>query len=738
MAKKTKTTDQSPMSHFWTPPAAVVEDGPGEPWACMATTFEFDAAFFETELLPRFLGLKFDHTENEPSFLVEREEALALARVCILVDHSRFDSSQTTLRWDQVQIQIPSGIQHAKITILAWQKLIRVIIGSANLTRTGYRTNRELFAAVDFWNSPDSTPLRLLRETFDLVTVMLGWSRSADASVQRTQGTIDRLRTTVRRWTDAPADFGPRERPRAALVVTHPAGNGRSARSTLDEVIELWGNRRATSIVVVSPFAAPEPDSEVGDTVVNRLAKIPMTRECDGWLIAPELPKTPEDERIRVPFHQVFGESWKELFDERGGAYVLPLPLCVKGKEDRNRNLHSKCIVVENEKDDVALMMVGSSNFTPRGMGIDHYNFETNLVFEDAGTAKRGGMRLIERLGLPREWDEGLSVDEIVWQTPSEAPNDEPDPRPALPSFFAWATFSQLTGELKMRLDRSRQQPNAWSVCLPGNTADAPTLFARHFELADPATAILTHVFPDTMHAVNIVALLVQWQDDSGELQQAKLGVTVESEEHLLPPEQFQKLNADAIIECLISGKTPSQWVDGGIGKGKSSGGNDAAIESLRSVNTSSFLLYRVRQFGRALTGMAQRILRTIPIPDAIRYRLLKDPFGPISLAQSITRANEEDDSGWWANLDQEHRLFLLAEIQLTVVHLQSRIARKSRGKERKAIEDIFGVAIQQLQQFSDGITTEGSLPENLRDYLTRVQTLAQPTGDAMEVTHVR
>ena len=27
-------------------------------------TYEFDADFFETELLPRFLGLKFDHTEN--------------------------------------------------------------------------------------------------------------------------------------------------------------------------------------------------------------------------------------------------------------------------------------------------------------------------------------------------------------------------------------------------------------------------------------------------------------------------------------------------------------------------------------------------------------------------------------------------------------------------------------------------------------------------------------------------
>ena len=78
MAKKAKASDQSPLSHYWTPPAVPIDSGLGEPWACLATTYEFDAEFFEAELLPRFLGLKFDQTENEPSFLVEREEALAL------------------------------------------------------------------------------------------------------------------------------------------------------------------------------------------------------------------------------------------------------------------------------------------------------------------------------------------------------------------------------------------------------------------------------------------------------------------------------------------------------------------------------------------------------------------------------------------------------------------------------------------------------------------------------------
>ena len=170
----------------------------------------------------------------------------------------------------------------------------------------------------------------------------------------------------------------------------------------------------------------------------------------------------------------------------------------------------------------------------------------------------------------------------------------------------------------------------AWSVRLPGAAADAPILFAHHFAIENLTTEILTHIFPESMHAANIVAVLIEWRDEQGGIHQAKLGVTVESEEHLLPPEQFQKLNADTIIECLISGKTPAQWFDQANGKSKSSGGNHAAIDSLRSVDTSSFLLYRVRRFGRALTGMSQRIMRTLTHPDAIRYRLCKDPFGPI------------------------------------------------------------------------------------------------------------
>ena len=132
----------------------------GAPVSCIASTFEFDAAFFETELLPRFLGLKFDHTENELTFLIEREEQLATISAAVLVDIHKTDPGQSTLRWDQIPISVAgsAAIQHAKIVLLVWENFARLIVGSANLTRWGYRRNREVFAALDFYDHSDSLP----------------------------------------------------------------------------------------------------------------------------------------------------------------------------------------------------------------------------------------------------------------------------------------------------------------------------------------------------------------------------------------------------------------------------------------------------------------------------------------------------------------------------------------------------------------------------------------------------
>src|SRR6266540_65645 len=155
---KAKSDIVRTLAESWTAPAASPAGEVGRPLICIVSTYTFHASFLESELLPRFLGLKFDETEGVRPFVVEREQALATARVGVLVDANHFDPSQSTLRWDQLPVRVPGGAQHSKIVMLIWENCARLIVSSANLTRSGYRKNREVAGVIDFFDDENSAP----------------------------------------------------------------------------------------------------------------------------------------------------------------------------------------------------------------------------------------------------------------------------------------------------------------------------------------------------------------------------------------------------------------------------------------------------------------------------------------------------------------------------------------------------------------------------------------------------
>src|SRR5258706_11595268 len=158
---KAKSDIARTLAESWTAPAASAAGEIGRPLVCIASTYTFHASFLESELLPRFLGLKFDETEGIRPFVVEREQALATARVGVLVDADHLDPSQTTLRWDQLPARVPGGAQHSKIVLLVWENYARLIVSSANLTRSGYRRNREIAGVLDFFDQQSSDTSKL-------------------------------------------------------------------------------------------------------------------------------------------------------------------------------------------------------------------------------------------------------------------------------------------------------------------------------------------------------------------------------------------------------------------------------------------------------------------------------------------------------------------------------------------------------------------------------------------------
>ncbi len=708
MPKKT-SNNIGTLSSFWCPPTDIVEGGVGEPIACIASTFEFDAGFFETELVPRFLGLTFDHTENELTFLIEREEKLALTSTAVLVDIHKVDPGQTTLRWDQVPIAVPGAqsIQHSKIVLLVWEKLIRVIVGSANLTRTGYRRNREMFSALDFHDDAESVPKLVAEDTIGLLERIIRWSRVPEATRQRTFDTLALARNKLASWTTLPDDFQPREKPKVRLIATFPAAGNVGPASAIDQVTSSWGSRAASQVTVCTPFVG-KPDG-ADDKVVQRLSVIPRSRDCVGWLLAPRHPAEEDDPIVRVGLPESFGKAWSEAFRARGGDRVLALSQFVKGIDKAKRTLHSKLLSIENDQHH--FLMMGSSNFTPHGMGVGVFNVEANLLFEDATED------VWSRIELPLHWEDWKPAHELQWDEQYSPSEDCIDQAAMLPRFFVCASYSQITGVLKVTLDRSVPEPNEWTIRLKGFDTEELELFRRahNCELTE-----MTYTFAEASRAASLSALLIEWKDSELQPRQARLIVSIESKDDLVASQHFAALGADAIIDCLIHGRSLAEWQERQLNRKTLGVGLNEALDSLRSVDTSSYTLYQVRRFGRAMSGMCERVERVVLVPAAVRYRLFNDPLGPLSLAQALTSPGS---TGTLVAMSGEHRLFLLAELLLSVAQSTRRMLKSSDKKSRKWLKELIREAITNLatQIVSRRDELGASVAANLAQYVSAV-----------------
>lgn len=709
--KRNRKAEEMPLSDYWKPPLnSELEKGVGAPLACLATTFELDAGFFEAELLPRFLGLRFDNTENERMFIIEREEELAKVQVAVLVDISKYDRSQSTLQWDQLPIQVPGGVQHAKVTLLFWEKLVRVIIGSANLTRPGYRRNRELFAVLDFFDSPNSVPLKLLDDILVFLEALCAWSRGLREATGRVHSVIEMLRSQG--WHKAPKDFQPRERPRVTFVGCHPSQGSISQQSVIKQLFGIWGQRRVSDFIAMTPWVGI---SEGDDPVLNYLQDLRMARGVRGCLVVPEAPM-PEGETKRVvSLPENFGRCWKKMFGSN--SRVLLVPSYVEGEDEKPRDFHAKAILIKG--DSHQLLMMGSSNFTPHGMGVKVFNCEANLVFEDWVDAKREGKTLEERLGLPVSWGDSVSVDELKWKhDSSQIPEDMPTKYPIVPPFFSWASYSQTTGKICIGLDRSCSEPINWSISLAGlSTEHSVLLFSQATSPLE--NDILEYTLNEKSRGAHISALRVVWQEENDENQcEGFLPVGVKNkEEDILPPKELRSLSIDAIVECLLTGREPAEWVTRGELQHKRSVCTNTAIESLRAVDTSNYLLYRVKRFGRALASMSNRIVKTPLIERALHYRLFRDPFGPIRFAEILCSEGSTAE-GEYNTPESAYRLYVLAEIALSLGFICQHLCQTS-AENSGWVKEQFNKAWKRLKEITDEMKSKLSLlDDNILSYV--------------------
>lgn len=668
----------------WVPP-----DEAGDAIGCIATSFTFNAAFFEEECLGSFIGLETNPTDDGPAYLIEREDKLAkLACAAVLVDahHCR---GMRSLRWDLVPARLP-GIQHAKVTLLVWAGWVRLVIGSANLTEDGYRRNLEVFGVLDYFDGSEA-PIDCLSQTLGFLRRAANYSRSSSGNItpaaQRWDDLIARVEKDCGNWGAAEDDL------KRASVRVHPVfiePNQGKAKSCFAQLESLWpGSSPALSADVVSPFfdppeAANQPASEIWELLRKR-------------------------GEVSVGFH-VTAEDCFDAASVDVGKVLLHAPESLTKSAPRDsatvemlrvmppdgRPLHAKGIWLEDDR--WLIYQIGSSNFTSPGTGLGkRSNLEANLVYVIDGK-RAAKSRKAADLAFPKS--ESVGEDEQRWK-PLPSEDGEGDLlQKTLPVCFGDAVFSidSNAGPIVTLEFTSSQVPafsidaegvkGAWFDSVRWAASGSPMRIELPWSLSRPPSGFDVRLESDTA---------TSWWP-----------VNAASPDALPPPDELKDLPLEVLLEILSSARPPHVTIRRFLKQQAKidSAGNVTAVDPHKRVDTSGFLLQRTRRLSWALRTIRERVQRPAATVEMLRWRLL-GPVGVLGLADAIIReAKSPDESN-----------FLLAELtlELSRVKVQHMLGCIPPKQHREEIQKVIEALRTRVMH-----TNEGG-PVNLNQYVQSV-----------------
>lgn len=652
----------------------------GAPVGCVATTFTFSAAFFEEECLARFVRMDTDPREDGKLYLIEREEKLSEVFACVLVDRGHVDPKRS-LRWHVLPVSVPDGLQHSKVCVLAWENFVRVLVGSANLTEHGYRRNFENVGVVEF-APKGGLPVGLLHDVLAFVDRVRALARGGGG--EPTEGPraalvafVADLRRRTEGW-DSPSWRG--GEPRVAFLPVYP-----DAPSLFEQVRALWRGTGPSDAWVLSPFFDDDPARarDVADALFSVMAVrgrrtvhvlAPGNRQPDGLV------------ELGVP--AAWAEPW------RAGREHKFYRVLETDEGGEVRALHAKSLWLA--RDDRALYLVGSSNFTGAGTGVGRrpVNVEANLAFV-LPRARDPFARQCEEAYPPFE-PVDPAAETVAFLARAAKETEDPQGPAPLPEAFEEALFrpDQTTGTLLLRIGRSTPEEFWVRGDETGVLLDSAGWSRRgsppSLELRWPA------VRPPSF-------LLVEWTDPEGDRRTSVWVVNVTDGSKLPPPEELRDLTLEELVAILSSARPLHEAMRRVLGKRRINGSwPPPPVDPHKKVDTSQYLLRRVRRVSDALEGLRLRLGRPAFTLDALRWRL-RGPVGPLALARQL------------AEQEKEGAAFMIAEVALALHRVDWSEASGVLGSE------VVHAELEEVLSELRALTEQYPPPKNLARYVADV-----------------
>lgn len=607
------------------------EESFGRPLGCVTTSFTFDAELFEEQCLARFLSIESNPNETAKAYLIEREEKLSQCFACVLVDgaHAAPDRS---LRWHMLPVTLPrGGVLHAKLTVLEWENCIRVLIGSANLTEPAYRRNQEIMTALDF-GMQGNAPAEILTGCAAFLNQVRRFAPGFDhAEIGPQVALADFLQGIERRARSLPATG--RQDDECALVPLVPGGD-----TVVQQLSALWTGSRPDRAWALTPFFDDDQHANATAKVFAGL----LTTRGDRSLIVVAPGRTLPDGTVQIDAPAVLQESSHSALEHRFA--IVEQRVEIQGKQEE-RPLHSKAVWLEREGR--ALYMLGSSNFTAAGLGLHpRHNIELNIAYLISDCRSQFGKLCAQSWPEETELDE---LDEVQFLGGMTDSAENSDLR-SLPAAFGLALFCLDEAGGRLELEIGANAPLVFGVW---SKEGALLLDGAAWSLGGRQPTV---VLPwDSSRPPS--SLEVRWQDHEKHEYSAPWIVNVADKFALPPPDELGSLSLAELIEVLTSARPLHDVVLRILQrreKKKKGPGTDVEVDPHKKVDTSQFLLRRMRRVAQALEGMRERLQQPVASLDALRWRL-RGPIGPIALAKRL--AAEDPDGA----------AFMIAEVATTL-----------------------------------------------------------------------
>jgi hypothetical protein len=634
---------------------------PGEGFvleSLVATTYQIDFEFFEEELLAAALGIR-SSVNRLRAFRSELERRLQKVEVSVLYDLGGCDRlARLSPRIDA--IPIVARKLHSKISLLMWvredraaggppDRRMRLIVGSANLTRQGFRHNYECVASLDYGGRNEHSR-NLLTTAIDLV-------RQIGAESQTPQLSRQLAAFTAQAALLPDGTVGPDD-PIALVAATDVVSAIRDSWTTIS-------NEAPETVTVVSPFwvegsTAPQALFQLSQQLGSP-ANLEMVcageRSADGktWLpvfdsnLAVALKNRLAAKlylRAALPDAglQHSGPTTSDIGDElEEKEFAIQLGASNRNGTEVHRSLHAKMIFVDGSAGSV--LYTGSSNCTRRGLGLGGpSNSEAGFVYRLSPRQRKQVSGLLTFAGPATE----VSSD----STPStvQPPSKE---ETFVPRFLSEVVASGTVVTVRFR--ETVPTDLVLLMPVPARMGDAGywllyraeanshpsaqdtsvdlTVCPRCDERLEPLVTdrsdqqILPHVFVE-----------VRWEGHS-----AKFPVRFDDKTRLPLLLVGRKPSEGELIEYFLFGKEPEEWEEGSGLPGEDSKGPAADAP----IDTRRILAYFIRRFVQALPGIEAEIRRA-GYSRASLDATLRGPTSPLELAErayaSLSRDPASDE----------------------------------------------------------------------------------------------